>query len=207
MRLYYHFLHVSFQMNISYRTIYFRYDFDKGGFILDLVQGGLPSSKGWRQLKLLQHYKASSGLSLLDHVPALRHLQAPGHAALCITDASLSNVCLLWFPQLLASPLSFTNPQFCEFFDSNPWSPESHTHIFLGTSLSKDIFCSCSAIEWQSCYCHFKWVLLASFLFFLVSRWTEKTLAKPLFLILFICFFFFFSVFLNYLGKYKVFIS
>ena len=205
MRLCYHFPHVSFQMNISYRTIYFRYDFDKGGFILDLVQRSLPSSKGWRQLKLLQHYQVSSGLSLLDRVPALRHLQAPGCAALCITDASLSSVCLLWFPQLLASPLSFTNPHFCEFFDSNPWSPESHTHVFLGTSLSKDIFCSCSAIEWQSCYCHFKWVLLASFLFFLVSRWAEKTLAKPLFLILFI--WFFFSVFLNYLGKYKVFIS
>ena len=114
--------------------------------------------------------------------------------------------CVLLMIPSAACISSFTNPHFCEFFDSNPWSPESHTHTFLGTSLSKDIFYSFSAIEWQSCYCHFKWVLVASFLFFLVSRWAEKILAKPLFLILFI-WVFFFSVFLNYLGKYKIFIS
>ena len=201
----------------SYVTIYhmwvFKWTFATEQFTLDMTLTKVVSF--WtlsREVCLFQGMEATEATPVLRGVRTLitglcSSLESPAGSRTCCPShhRCFFLVCVLIVIPSAACISSFTNPHFCEFFDSSPWSPESHTHTFLGTSLSEDIFCSFSAIEWQSCYCHFKWVLLASFLLFLVSRWAEKILAKPLFLILFI--WFFFSVFLNYVGKYKMFIS
>lgn len=88
-----HFPHVSFQMNtlnISYRTIYFRSDFDKGGFILDLVQRSLPSSKGWKQLEATESLQGIliSGLCSQPYTTCLFQ-----NVLLFLSQTILSQVC------------------------------------------------------------------------------------------------------------------
>lgn len=154
----YRFPHVSFQMNtvnISYRTIYFRSDFDKGGFILDLVQRSLPSSKGWKQLEATVLQGVFRTFSSQDSVPSLT---PPAGSRMCCSfyhRRFFLKCVLIVMPSAAWISSFFHKPSFLWVLWEHLWSPESHAHTFLGTSLSNEISCSCSAIEWQSCYGHF----------------------------------------------------
>lgn len=113
------FFHIYFQVNtvkICCRVFTLDQTWPKGNFILDFVQGNLTASKALKQLKATVLQSLQDTFSYM--FPALAQPAVPGAGALSIADAPVSSVYFLWFPQMLSSPLSFTNPHFCEFFEN-----------------------------------------------------------------------------------------
>lgn len=126
-------------MNISYRTIYFRIDFDKGGFI-------------WT---LSEKFALFQGMEATEASPALQAVFRTLITGLCssLAPPAGSRTCLFFPSQMVLSQVcAYCDSLSCLhllFLSQTLISVSSliatHEvlnliHIFLGTSLSKDIF-------------------------------------------------------------------